>query len=82
MVYCPTSDRPQNQFYFWPGYRDRHGENALYVGKAGDRAADDPPLPPELVAEFRSVVRLGIFDIQAGGRTVRRVQIAECRDLK
>ncbi len=32
LVYFRTSDKPKNQFYFWPGYRGRHqGANALYV---------------------------------------------------
>jgi hypothetical protein len=32
LVYYRTSDRPRNQFYFWPGYRGIHsGANAIYV---------------------------------------------------
>jgi hypothetical protein len=32
LVFCPASERPQNQYYFWPGYRDLHpGQNALFV---------------------------------------------------
>ena len=32
LVYFRSSDRPLNQFYFWPGYREqRRGQNALYV---------------------------------------------------
>jgi len=32
LVYYRTSDKPRNQFYFWPGYRERHsGANAIYV---------------------------------------------------
>jgi 4-amino-4-deoxy-L-arabinose transferase-like glycosyltransferase len=35
LVYYRTSDKPRNQFYFWPGYRGRHkGANALYVDEA------------------------------------------------
>jgi hypothetical protein len=38
LVYYRSSDRPRNQFYFWPGYRGRHtGANAIYV--------DEAPLP-------------------------------------
>jgi hypothetical protein len=38
LVYYRTSDKPRNQFYFWPGYRGRHrGANAIYV--------DEAPLP-------------------------------------
>jgi hypothetical protein len=32
LVYFRSSDRPRNQFYFWPGYREqRRGQNAIYV---------------------------------------------------
>ncbi len=34
LVYCEGSDRPINQFYFWPEYnylQTRRGENALYI---------------------------------------------------
>jgi 4-amino-4-deoxy-L-arabinose transferase-like glycosyltransferase len=38
LVYYRSSDRPRNQFYFWPGYQGRHpGANAIYV--------DEVPLP-------------------------------------
>jgi hypothetical protein len=41
LVYFPTSTRPKNQFYFWPGYKGRHtGENAIFV-----REVDGPDLP-------------------------------------
>ena len=37
-MYYQSSDKPRNQFYFWPGYRGRHrGANAIYV--------DESPLP-------------------------------------
>lgn len=34
LVYCRSSARPRNQFYFWPHYRyreARQGQNAIYV---------------------------------------------------
>ena len=35
LVYYRTSDKPKNQFYFWPGYRGRHaGASAIYVDEA------------------------------------------------
>ena len=40
LVYYKTSQRPKNQFYFWPGYRGhRTGQNAIFV-----READLPEL--------------------------------------
>ena len=36
LVYCRSSDKPENQFYFWPGYRDaKQGQNAIYVSELG-----------------------------------------------
>jgi hypothetical protein len=38
LVYCRTSDQPENQFYFWPEYaypEHRQGENAIYVMEPG-----------------------------------------------
>ncbi len=38
LVYCITSDKPGDQFYFWPEYRypdRRKGENAIYVTEPG-----------------------------------------------
>ena len=38
-VYYLTSEKPENQFYFWPGYHDhRKGQNAIFVREM--------PLPP------------------------------------
>jgi 4-amino-4-deoxy-L-arabinose transferase-like glycosyltransferase/membrane-associated phospholipid phosphatase len=35
LVHYRTSDKPRNQFYFWPGYRGHHkGANAIYVDEA------------------------------------------------
>ncbi len=31
LVYCRSSPHPRNQFYFWPGYESRVGQNAIYV---------------------------------------------------
>jgi 4-amino-4-deoxy-L-arabinose transferase-like glycosyltransferase/membrane-associated phospholipid phosphatase len=77
-VYCRTSSRPRNQFYFWPGYDRRQGQNALYV-----RGTDTPkPVPPELSRQFKSVTDLGIHPVLSGDRVVHAVQLFECRDLR
>lgn len=31
MVFYRTSPHPRNQFYFWPGYQSRTGQNAIYA---------------------------------------------------
>lgn len=44
LVYCITSTRPENQFYFWPEYRypdRRKGENAIYVTEPGTASLEN-----------------------------------------
>jgi hypothetical protein len=77
IVYSRSADHPENQFYFWPGYRERNGENAIYV----QRTKSPRPPPERLVKEFSSVVDLGMFDVPYRGRTIRQVQIFACRGL-
>jgi hypothetical protein len=47
LVYCRTSQTPDNQLYFWPEYRYsdwRKGENAIYVTEPGScKLANDWP---------------------------------------
>jgi hypothetical protein len=78
LVYFQSSDVPMNQFFFWPGYRDRKGENAIFVLET-----DTPQSPPEEVRrEFASIIDLGLTEILYRGRVFRRLQIFECRDLQ
>jgi len=39
LVYFYATEHPQNQFFFWPNYLDRKGENAIFF-----REIDRPPL--------------------------------------
>jgi hypothetical protein len=78
LVYFQSSDIPLNQFFFWPGYRDRKGENAIFVSET-----DSPqPVPEVLRREFASVTDLGFREILYRGRVFRRLQLFECRDLQ
>ncbi len=77
-VYFRSTDTPVNQFYFWPGYQDRKGQNALFV-----MPTDRPRPPPErLVAEFESVTDLGLREVRDGPRVMRRIQLYACRGLR
>jgi len=77
LVYCRSSDQPENQFYFWPGYRDRKGESAIYV-----QETREPGPPPERIEkEFASVTDLGIHKVYYRGRVFRQLQLFECRNL-
>ena len=78
MVYYISSDHPENQFYFWPGYQNRLGENAIYV------VEDEPGKPPpkRLLQEFASVSDLGIRKIEYRGRVFRTLHLYACRNLR
>lgn len=78
LVYYQSSDHPQNQFFFWPGYADRKGQNAVYVV---ERSVAEPP-PQRLVAEFDKVTDLGLHDVEWKGRVLRRLQLYACRGLR
>ena len=83
LVYCQSSAVPQNQFYFWPGYDWRKGQNAICVREL-DRDHPDPlPPPPRLVAEFDSVTDLGVTNVLYHHRyLLRPLQLFACRGLK
>jgi hypothetical protein len=79
MVYFISSDQPKNQFYFWPGYRARKGQNAIYIAPV-DRSEHTPP--ESLKQEFASVTDLGTRDILYKDRVFHRIQLFACRDLR
>jgi 4-amino-4-deoxy-L-arabinose transferase-like glycosyltransferase len=78
LVYYRTTTRPRNQFFFWPGYQNRKGQNAIYV-----QETKRPHMPPaELSQEFESVEDLGLREIKYRGRVFRTVQLFACRNLR
>lgn len=78
LVYYRSSPHPQNQFFFWPGYQSRVGENAIYIHKA-----DQPGPPPESIrAEFERVEDWGILEVPYKGKIFHRFQVFACRGLK
>lgn len=78
LVYFRTTSHPSNQYFFWPGYRDRKGQNAIYVEE--NRRPNRPPA--RLVEEFESVTDLGLRDVSHNGRVFHTLQIFECRNLR
>jgi membrane-associated phospholipid phosphatase len=82
LVFCQTSGPPSNQFYFWPGYKDRKGQNAIYVRELDRDRTSDPPVPPELEQEFESVTLLGVRDVLYHGQVLRPLQLYACRGLR
>ncbi|MGA2658497.1 MAG: glycosyltransferase family 39 protein [Verrucomicrobiota bacterium] len=83
LVYCPTSGRPENQFYFWPGYGQRQGQNAIYVSELNrDQPVPKPP-PAQLQKQFQSVTNLGVRMVLYHDRyPLWPLQIFECRGLR
>lgn len=77
IVFFETSDRAINQFYFWPSYAARHGQNAIYV----QRANRPKTAPPNLLKQFASVTSIGFREIAHNGRVLHRIQLYECRNL-
>jgi len=83
LVFCRSTETPENQFYFWPNYSSRKGENAIYVVEL-DRANPIPDrAPPRLQAEFESVSDLGVTNVMYRGRYVLRpLHLFACRGLR
>jgi 4-amino-4-deoxy-L-arabinose transferase-like glycosyltransferase/membrane-associated phospholipid phosphatase len=78
LVFYRSSDAPENQFYFWPGYQNRKGQNAIFV-----QENDTPQRVPERIErEFASVEDLGLMEIKRQGLVYRRMQLWACRGLK
>jgi hypothetical protein len=82
LVYCQSSDKPENQFYYWPGYEGRKGQNAIFVNEL-DRDNVRPEFPSaRLLKEFESVTDLGIREVPYHDQTCRALQIYACRGLR
>lgn len=47
LVFFEATAQPENQFYFWPAYLDRKGQNALFV-----RQVDPPALRPDWLSRW------------------------------
>jgi hypothetical protein len=77
-VYYVRALQPENQFYFWPGYQHRKGQNALFIRETGQ---PDPPRAT-LLADFESVTYLGMRESLHRGNSSRRFQIYLCRNLR
>jgi hypothetical protein len=71
-----------NQFYFWPGYQDRKGQNAIFIRELERDRTLDPPVPQELLWQFESVTPLGVRNVLYHGRVLRPLQIYACRGLR
>ena len=80
LAYYRKTARPENQFYFWPSYENRKGQNALYVQEI--EIGMPEPTPGQLLVEFESVSQIGIYTISYRGRVFRQIQLFACRGLR
>jgi hypothetical protein len=82
LVYFRSSPTPKNQFFFWPGYNLRKGENAVFVRELDRKKPDPKPAPQSLVDEFETVTDLGVRNVMYHGQLLRPLQFFACRNLK
>lgn len=82
LVFVLAKDHPSNQFYFWPGYSARTGENAIFVRDFSPGREGVRPAPEQLLEEFESVTDLGLVPVRSEGRAIRWLQMFECRGLR
>ena len=78
LVYYLRTDLPKNQFYFWPGYEMRKGQNAIYI----EEAERPRPAPASLTNDFVEVVDWGMREATYNGQVFRKYQIYFCRELR
>jgi membrane-associated phospholipid phosphatase len=83
LVFYQTSPVPDNQFFFWPGYTSKKGENAIYAREL-DRDNPVPFAAPErLRQEFESVTDLGVTNVMYHERfLLRPFQLFACRGVR
>jgi 4-amino-4-deoxy-L-arabinose transferase-like glycosyltransferase len=80
-VYCTLTPVPQNQFYFWPSYTNRVGENAIFVNEIG-KAGLPKPAPAVIQSQFESVENWGVVTVRYRNKPIRQLQIYACRNLR
>jgi membrane-associated phospholipid phosphatase len=78
LVYYRSARTIDNQYHFWPGYKDRKGQNAVYVT---ERANSLGP-PPDVRREFESITELPVQPVLYRGRAFHQLRLYECRNLR
>ena len=82
LVYHQSTPFPRNQFFYWPGYTERKGENAIFVRELDGNATAPVPAPDFLLTEFESVTDLGIREVKYRRQLLHPLQFFSCRGLK
>lgn len=78
LVYCRRTSVPDDQFFFWPGYGDRKGQNAIFVAQT-HRVR---PVPEDVIAQFESITELPPQPVTYRGRVIRNLRLFELRNLR
>ena len=81
IVFYQSSEKPENQYGFWPSYGTRLGATAIYVQQLKKGAQPEPP-PARLAAEFTRIEDLGTREVQYRGRPSHTVRLLLCRELR
>jgi hypothetical protein len=82
LVYSRSTVTPENQFYFWPGYESRKGENAIYVVELNRKNPEPRPPSDRLRSEFDSVEVWGVTNVMYHDHLLHPLQIYACRGLR
>lgn len=69
LIYTTATDRPKNQYFFWPNYLERVGESALIVIRSGAE------MSPELQRQFATLDDLGERKILYRGREFHTIHL-------
>ncbi|MEQ1854564.1 MAG: hypothetical protein ABMA01_23595, partial [Chthoniobacteraceae bacterium] len=81
IVFYQSSEKPENQYGFWPGYASRKGASAIFVQAVKHGTPPESP-PARIAADFARIEDLGTRDIQYRGQTIHTVRLLLCRELK
>jgi 4-amino-4-deoxy-L-arabinose transferase-like glycosyltransferase/membrane-associated phospholipid phosphatase len=82
LAYYKSTSVPKNQFFYWPDYGGRKGENAVYVRELDRKDPKPKPAPQSIVDEFESVTDMGVRNVLYHGQLLRPLQFFACRNLK
>ncbi len=75
-TFTPSSDKPNNQFYYWPGYLDGEGhEPALFLN-------EDPKVPEAIVRDFGRIEPMGSLWSRHRGLPEREFFVYLCSELR
>lgn len=82
LVLYRTDTRAINQFYFWPGYENRKGQNAIFIRELDRDNPVSRPVPHDVQREFESVTEVGIEYVLDHKRVLWPIQVFACRGLR